>query len=315
MDMSRRTRIRALAGETIGEHSGEQRQIVRPTTDFDNDGEVRRGAAQAVPVESVRRALRILRSFTPERPEVGVSDIARTLGMHKSTTHRLLTTLELEGFVHQTESGRYALSWAVLTLANAIPTSQAIRQHVFDHLRELANRTGETAHLAVLDRGEVLYVEKVEGSWSLRMPSAVGRRVPLHCTALGKVLVAGLDLEERRRLIAAHELHAPTARTITDPATLITETERVRAQGYALDMEEFEQGLVCIAAPICDERRRTCAAISIAGPAPRLLGHLDDRIGDVQATAEALSGALGPHAAALSAAPGGATFAFFGEER
>jgi IclR family KDG regulon transcriptional repressor len=264
------------------------------------------GRPRALPVESVRRALRILRCFTPERPELGVSDIARILGFHKSTTHRLLNTLELEGFVHRVDGGRYALSWTVLVMASSIRASQTVRERVSAHLTELASRTRETAHLAVMDRGEVLYIEKVEGSWSLRMPSAVGNRVPLHCTGLGKVMLAGLPEDEASRLIAGQELDSLTPQTITDPSALAEHIDQVRKQGYALDAEELEEGLVCIAAPVRDEFDVTCAAISIAGPAPRLMGHLNEHIAQVRATADALSVALKPYARTLAAAATGA---------
>src|SRR2546422_7790744 len=114
------------------------------------------------PVESVRRALGVLRCFRVEQPELGVTEIARELQLSKSTVHRLLATLEAEGFVHHPNGSRYVLGWRAFELGAAVPAWSAIRQPVLRRLEALAASTGETAHLAVLDEGQVLYIEKVE---------------------------------------------------------------------------------------------------------------------------------------------------------
>jgi len=247
----------------------------------------------AVPVESVRRALRILGCFGPTRSELGVTDLAEMLVMHKSTVHRLLLTLEREGFVRQV-SGRYALTWRLLEIASGIPVRDGIRQTALRHLAKLSERSGETAHLAVLYSGQVLYVEKVEGTRALRMPSAVGRRVPLHCTALGKVLLAGVEESEARRLVFGAPLPSLTPNTITDPVALSKHVSQVRRRGFAIDREEIEEGLMCIAAPVSSSSESTCAAISIAGPVSRLEARLQDNIVAVRETCAGLSAELGP---------------------
>jgi IclR family KDG regulon transcriptional repressor len=256
----------------------------------------------APPVEAVRRALRILRCFSVDRPELGISDIARELGMHKSTVHRLLNTLELEGFIHRVDGSRYALSWTLFELGSAVPAWQGIRSSVLRSLEALADATGETAHLSVLEGGQVLYVEKVESANQLRMPSAVGRLVPVHCTALGKVLLAGLGDDEATRLVRKLPLSRFTPNTITDPATVMGEVREVRETGFAVDREEIEEGLMCIAAPVVDETDFTCAAISIAGPASRILARFDEKVTAVKSTAASLSRDLGPHARSLKEA-------------
>jgi DNA-binding IclR family transcriptional regulator len=251
------------------------------------------------PVESVRRALRVLQCFGLDHPELGVSDIARQLSMHKSTVHRLLTTLQQEGFVHQVDGNRYTLGWKVFELGAVVPAWQAIRQPVLRVLESLVNETGETAHLAILNQGEVLYVEKVEASRSLRMPSAVGRRVPVHCTALGKVLIAGLEDQIMREMIYGAPLAAFTKNTITDPDRLREEIEEIRRQGYAVDHEEIDDGLMCIGARVVDHGGRTCAAISISGPSPRILSRLERHVEAVQRACHSLSGELGANAQRL----------------
>jgi len=257
------------------------------------------------PVESVRRALRILRCFNIEADELGVSDIARKLGMHKSTVHRLLTTLEMEGFVHQVEGGRYALGWKLFELGEAVRGLQSTREVILRHLESLVGLTSETAHLAVFDDGDVLYVEKVESERPLRMPSSVGKRVPAHCTALGKVFLSGLS-----DTALWTQIYSPLSRftphTITDPDELRTEVTKVRDRGYAIDHEEIEEGLMCVAAPIVDDRNVICAAVSIAGPVTRVGRQTDDIISAVLDTCSQLSAALGPkarHLGELATAP------------
>lgn len=252
------------------------------------------------PVEAVRRALWILRCFSLERSELGVGDLARELGLHRSTIHRLLSTLEAEGFVRHADGGRYTLGWAVFELGAAVPLWPGIRQLVLDILTPLVASTGETAHLAVLDGGEVLYLEKVESSQRLRMPSAVGRRVPSYCTALGKVLLAGLDDRSLAEVLGRTSFKAMTPHTLTDAATVRRQLAQVRAQGYALDAEELEDGLMCVAAPVMDTEGITRAGISIAGPTSRIGRHLERHICAVQAASKRLSLRLGPHAERLA---------------
>jgi IclR family KDG regulon transcriptional repressor len=267
------------------------------------DGDQRREVNESVQtVESVARALRILKCFSAQKPELGVTEVARLLKMHKSTAHRLMVTLARERFIHQVDSGGYVLSWTVAEIATGVAARQGVGKSVLATLKELTKQTGETAHLAVLDDGEVLYVEKVEGTWSLIMPSAVGRRVPLNCTALGKVLLAGLDESDARRMIHGRSWKAPTPNSITDPKRLEREVSAARENGYALDREEIELGLTCVAAPVVDDLGRTCAGMSIAAPSTRVHENLDNYVAAVTKAAADLSLALGPRVRQLSEA-------------
>lgn len=253
-----------------------------------------------IPVESVRRALRVLRCFDVEHRRLGVSDIARELTMHKSTVHRLLAALESEGFVRQFDDRRYTLGWIVFELGAALKIPERVREVVLGELEALVVATGETAHLAILDEGEVLYIEKVESPYNLRMPSAVGRRVPLHCTALGKVLAAGLDPITMSRHMHTRPLEAFTLQTMTNPCDVQQEIKRVREQGFALDREEIEEGLMCVAAPVVDENGVTCAAVSIAGPTSRMSRNLDSHTMAVQTACQNISRQLGNSTAELN---------------
>lgn len=252
------------------------------------------GPHAAPPVESVRRALRILSCFEPGRSELGITDVARELQMHKSTVHRLLATLQAEGFVYQVDGGRYALTWKVLQLAAAMSAHRGLRQGVLRVLEPLVAQTGETAHLAVLDRDRVLYVEKVESRHQLRMPSAVGRHVPLHSTALGKALATGLDGATLKRILYQGPLARFTEATITDPEQVLAEVASVQAKGFALDNEEIEQGLTCVAAPVVALAGETCGAISIAGPTSRVAPRIDAHVAAVREACDALVRLLGP---------------------
>lgn len=250
-------------------------------------------------VESVRRALRVLGAFSLDRPEVGISEIGEELGMHKSTVHRLLATLEVEGFVRSTDQGRYVLGWRVLELGAAVSAGGEIREKILDTLSHVVRSTGETAHLAVLDGGEVLYVEKVESERTLRMPSSVGRRLPAHVTALGKVLLSGLEESARLKLIYGRELAPLTDRSIVDPDELRKAVAQAGERGYAIDDQEIDDGLICIAAPVTEPGGEISAAISISGPVSRVEPNLDAFIEVVVEAAAELSRQLGPQAGLL----------------
>jgi DNA-binding IclR family transcriptional regulator len=161
-------------------------------------------------------------------------------------------------------------------------------------LQQLTDRTGETTHLAVLSDGQVLYVDKVESPRSLRMPSQVGRRLPVHCTGIGKALIAFLPEEVLKGLVAKRGLQQFTPNTITDLPALAAELARVRERQYAVDDEEIEEGLVCIAAPVRDHTAHVVAAISIAGPSSRLRpDRVPDHAREVVSAANSMSTVLG----------------------
>jgi DNA-binding IclR family transcriptional regulator len=163
-------------------------------------------------------------------------------------------------------------------------------------LRRLSDEVGETCHLAVLDDGMVLYVDKAESSRSLRMPSQVGRRLHAHCTALGKVLLAYLSSEQLDRVIEQHGLPRMTSHTITDPVALRVELAQIREHGFSMDDEELEDGLRCIAAPIRRYDGTVIASLSLAGPMQRIPNELVPRYRDLlMGAAAGVSQSLGLH--------------------
>lgn len=221
----------------------------------------------------VDRVVDILEAFARAESDLGVSDVSRLVGLKKATAHRLIAALRRRGLVTQDPlTRRYRLGlklWELGTLATA---QVDWIDRAKPYLEQLTRETGETSHLAVLSEGQVLYVEKVESPRSLRIPSQVGRRLPVHCTAVGKALVAFLPDDVIKSLAEHHGLPAFTKNTITDLDRLREELANARARGYTTDNEEIEDGLACIGAPVRDHSAHVVAAISIAGPASRVRG-------------------------------------------
>jgi DNA-binding IclR family transcriptional regulator len=266
-------------------------------TDDETDGgliavEPERSLAGA---QVVDRVVDILESFVRLGPELGVSDISRALGLKKATTHRLLASLRRRGIVAQDpQTRRYRLGMKLWELGQLATTGVDWLERLKPFLQELTDVTGETTHLAVLNDGQVLYVEKVESTRSLRMPSQVGRRLPAHCTGVGKALIAFLPEEVVRSLVARRGLPTFTPNTITDQVRLEAELATIRGRGYSVDDEEIEEGLVCIGAPVRDHTSHVVAAVSIAGPSSRLRPDTIERHAEsVVRIAEAMSAALG----------------------
>jgi DNA-binding IclR family transcriptional regulator len=220
--------------------------------------------AETYQVRSVLRALELLQAFTPDEPELGVTDLANRLGINKSTVYRLLVTLETGKFVQRDPTtGKYRLGIKLFELGSLVQNLLELRKVARPHLERLQEQCGETIHLAVLDEGQVLYVDKLESPRPVQMYSRVGRRAPAHCTGLGKVLLASLPPEEVDAIIARNGLKRFTENTITDPRKLHDHLALVRQRGYATDNGEHEELIRCAAAPIRDHTGSVVAAVSI----------------------------------------------------
>jgi len=224
---------------------------------------------QGSSVQSVHRAVSILELLAQEG-ELGVSELGRRLGVHKATASRLVATLVGHGLVARnpaTEKCRLGIGLAHLA-GVALAGLDLVRQ-ARPVLEDLAGRTEETVNLAVLDGDQVLNVDQIAGTRSVVSVSWVGHRTPYHCTSNGKVLMAHLDDPQLDRLLAL-PLEARTPRTITDPDRLRAQLEEVRARGWAQTIEELEEGLNAVAAPVRRADGVVVAAVSIAGPAFRM---------------------------------------------
>lgn len=252
-----------------GDHA--PRTAADRTSAFNAKAGVDDGNGAMAGAQVVDRVVDILETFTQLGPELGVSEISRALDLKKATAHRLLASLRRRGLVAQDpETRRYRLGMKLWELGSMATNHVEWIDRVKPYIQKLTERTGETTHLAVLSDGQVLYVDKVESAHSLRMPSQVGRRLPVHCTGIGKALVAFLPDEVLNGLIARRGMASFTPKTITDRKRLADELEGVRSRGYSIDNEEIEEGLVCIGAPVRDHTAHVVAAISIAGPSSRL---------------------------------------------
>jgi len=246
-------------------------------------------------IQAIERAVAILNAFSAEQPELGVTEIAAQLGLHKSTVHRFLVNLEAGGLVERNpRSSRYRLGLRIFELGGLVLQQMNLWDEALPFLEGLVHESGETGHLAVLDGGEAIYIEKVEARRALRIPSAIGRGYPAHATSLGKVLLAHAPVEEIEAVIADHGLARCTPQTITDPARLRDELAWVRRQGYAVDNEEYEEGLRCIGAPIIGHTGQVVAALGIGGPTTRVTPERVTALADlVMVAAKGLSRRLG----------------------
>ena len=200
-----------------------------------------------------------------------MQNISKKLDLYPSTTHRILDTLKHWGYVEQEpDNQEYQLGLKVLELGMAKLQQIDLVREATPYLKELVNQCNETAHLGVLEEGDVLYLAKEESSQTIRMCSYVGKRAPLYCTALGKVLLAYLPEGERKKILSRRGLPRLTEKTITDKKELEKELNKVKEQGFALDIGENEKDVRCIAAPIRNYQGKVIAAISISGPAYRV---------------------------------------------
>ncbi len=222
-------------------------------------------------VQSIERALTLMEALGEFRGEVGIAELSKRVGLHVSTTHRLLATLVARGYARQNpETGRYALGASALHLAESYLGQMDLRLVVRPLLERLCQETGETANLVILDGREALYLDKVESPQSLRIFSRIGRRAPLHCTAVGKVLLAGRSKAEVDSLLGRSPLERLTRNTISSVSQLRRELEKVQGEEFALDREECENGASCIAVPVRSAKGETIAAVGISGPSVRM---------------------------------------------
>ena len=242
--------------------------------------------------QSVERALVVLEELQTGAKRLG--DLAATLGTHKSTVLRILQTLEARGFVRREETGAYRLGLRMLELGATALEDLDLRSAARDGLEKLAGAIGETVHLALLDRGSVVYLDKVESTHPVRMYSRVGATAPAHCTGVGKVLLAYTPYDAWPELT----LTRFTPDTITDVGALQAAGDAIRARGWGTDEREHEDSIRCIAAPVFDTRGNVAAAISVSAPAVRLsaedlAGHIPDLLDCARTVTRELGGDTG----------------------
>lgn len=236
-------------------------------------------------IQSLARGLKILDLLAEAEDGVGITDLAEKMGIDKGSASRLIATLANYGYAEKDPSSRrYRLGPMVVSLSRLVLQRTPLRETSKPYLRQLMEQTGECSHLAVASQGKVLYIDQVESPATLRVNAQVGKIAPMHCTALGKAMMAFADYP------IVEPLEAFTARTITDPAMLKAHLEQTRRQGFAVDDEEYDYGVRCIAVPVFDFREKVIGSIGVSGPAARVtLERLPEIARTVTAVGEALS--------------------------
>ncbi len=221
-------------------------------------------------VKSVIKAVKILEELIHNGSPLSISKISKRVEINISTVHRLINTLVKLGYVEQNEKGLYQLGLHSYEIADLINREFDLKRMVRPYLKEIVSRCNETSNLVVLEDNQVLYLDQIESNKIVRMFAGIGSRGPAYCTGSGKALLAHLDEEDLEEYIENTEFKVFTGSTITDPERLKEELLEIREQGYALDLEEMERGVCCVAAPILGKDDRLLGAISVSGPSTRI---------------------------------------------
>ena len=225
----------------------------------------------AYPIKVLDKSLFILETLLQHSSSISIMEISKKLKIYPSTIHRVLNTLKYRGYVEQNPADqKYRLGLKLVELGMARYHQIDLVKEAHPFLKELVDQCNETVHLGTLDQEGVLYIAKEDCTRTIRMVSQVGRRAPQHSTALGKILLAHLPEKEREEIIAHKNLSRFTEHTITEKKELEKELEQVKKQGFALDREENEKEICCIAAPIRDYCGKVIAALSISSPVYRI---------------------------------------------
>lgn len=261
-------------------------------------------AAKTQSVPALERALSILESLSKSRHGLTLSQLSRSLALPKSSVHCLLLTFERHGYLHHDDnSGRYRLGLRLFDLANAAVSGVMLRDQAAPFLNQLRESTHLTTHMAVLEHDEVVLIEKVE-PLTARVNSWIGKRMDVHCTALGKALTAYLPEEQVEALVRRRGMLRHNDNTIASLRKLKQELEQVRKQSYSIDDEEEEIGVRCLGAPILSANNQALAAISITGTVDQINADSRDAlVAEVKAAAGAIAAAV-----AQALAPTGTEF-------
>lgn len=223
-------------------------------------------------IQSVDRALKILDLFDEYDTELKITDISDRMGLHKSTIHSLLKTLQMHHYIEQNpENGKYRLGMKLFERGNFVIHSLDVRAVAKKHLIDLSIKTGQTVHLVILDGKEGVYIDKVEGTTGTIIYSRIGRRIPIHCSAVGKILVAFKTKEELHKILNGYNYIMHTPNTISNRKDFLAELEKVREQGFAIDNQENEPGVRCVALPIRNHSGQVVASISMSSPISNMI--------------------------------------------
>ena len=221
-------------------------------------------------LSSTKKVFTILEILCEEH-EKSISELAKRLNLQRSNVHRILATLSHLGYLEQNPDTRnYSASLKIFELGNAVINRKGLLSVAHPFLEKLAKQFRETANLGYLNKREVIYLDKVESTESLRMDTKVGFRVPAYCTAIGKILLAYLSEAKLKDYLKGHNILQLTTNTINSSEKLKKSLKQIKEQGYAIDDEEFYEGVRCISSPIIDHTGKVIASVSIAGPSVRM---------------------------------------------
>ncbi|MCR4398283.1 MAG: IclR family transcriptional regulator [Firmicutes bacterium] len=245
--------------------------------------------------KSIRRALSILDALTTNTRGVSPTEVSRLTGIPKATVSRILSVLVETQYARQDpRSALYSPGWRVLQLSSFVLNSSELRSKARHHLLRLMEQVQETVNLGILHGSQVMYLDRADSVRTVRLYSVVGKCVPAHCTALGKAILAFSPESVVRNLLQAPGLRPVTAKTITDPQVFVEQLQAIRLNGIALDDEEHQEGVRCVAAPVFDYSGSVVGAVSVSAPATRMEGQqLQDVICQVRSTAREISIELG----------------------
>jgi DNA-binding IclR family transcriptional regulator len=252
------------------------------------------GEATEKGVQSIDRVLDIVEALSTKQGGLTLTELAKSIALPKSTTHRLLSTLVRRGYAAKREDGGYQVGLKLIEAVSYYINSLELQTEARQHLARLTVELGLTAHLGVLEGNQVVYIERIDVLSGVKLYSQIGLRMHAYCSSLGKSLLAGLSGEELREVMSRCPFERFTPNTITSLAALREELKKVRARGYAVDNLEYSLNNRCVGAPIYDYRGETVAAISASGP-PAILTpeRVADVAGEVMSKAKAISRNLG----------------------
>lgn len=243
---------------------------------------------------AVERALILLRYIVDNPDGLSIREVSRSLGYSPATVQKLINALNAQGYVVQDKlTERYHLGPEAVQLGLTALSRLEIRRIARPHLETLSSDSGETVFLGMARGNHAIYIDKVVSAQPIRMDAPLGVNRPYNCTAVGKVLLAGLPDEEFERLAAEGAFEQMTERSITEVDALRAEIEQVRAQGWARDDEEYISGAGCVAAPVRDHEGQVIAALTVSGPAARISEQVDRLVAQVKASAVAISEEMG----------------------
>jgi len=228
-------------------------------------------------VQVLDRACDILEMISLEKDGLGVTEIGNRLSLHKSTVHRILSSLAERGYVENSQNkGIYKIGLKLIEISSVYLNSIELKTEARPYLWELMTELNQPTHLAILDGIDAVYIDKVDVMNNIRLYSQIGRRIPAYCSALGKCLLSGLSDGELENVIHRINFEKITEHTIRNPEELLMQIRAVKTAGWAVDDEEHDTGIRCIAAPVFDYRGKVIAAVSVAGSSQVLSKEKDE---------------------------------------